>query len=105
MTHSFPTRRFSGVRSRTLRNTVRGSAGMDGQAPVMDVLAGIRPEIAELPQSGILEVANYGREKEGLLPLWFGEGDLPTPDFISEAAIAALRDGQDRKSTRLNSSH
>src|SRR6266403_1373451 len=29
-----------------------------------------------------------------VVPLWFGEGDLPTPSFIADAAIAALRDGQ-----------
>ena len=29
-----------------------------------------------------------------VLPLWYGEGDLPTPDFIGEAAAAALRAGQ-----------
>ncbi len=66
---------------------------MDGRKPPSGTFASIRPEIAGLPESGILTVANYGREREGLLPLWFGEGDLPTPDFISEAAVRALRDG------------
>ncbi|HET8727746.1 MAG TPA: pyridoxal phosphate-dependent aminotransferase [Alphaproteobacteria bacterium] len=66
---------------------------MDGQGKAADLFDSIRPEIAFLPESGILVVANYGREKEGLLPLWFGEGDLPTPGFISDAAIDALRAG------------
>ncbi|MEO3432551.1 pyridoxal phosphate-dependent aminotransferase [Inquilinus sp. CAU 1745] len=66
---------------------------MDGQTAGDDLLSAIRPEIAQLPESGILIVANYGREKEGLLPLWFGEGDLPTPDFIGEAATTALKAG------------
>jgi len=29
-----------------------------------------------------------------LIPLWVGEGDLPTPAFISEAAAKSLRDGE-----------
>lgn len=57
------------------------------------LLASIRPMAAELPESGIVEVFNYGRERPGLVPLWVGEGDLPTPSFISEAAIRALREG------------
>ena len=28
-----------------------------------------------------------------VVPLWYGEGDLPTPDFIGDAAAAALRAG------------
>src|SRR2546423_10759076 len=46
------------------------------------------------PQSGIVEVANYGRGREGLIPLWIGEGDLPTPSFICEAATRALAAGE-----------
>ena len=32
------------------------------------------------PESGIVAVANHGRLKPGLIPLWAGEGDEPTPD-------------------------
>src|SRR5690606_15355433 len=46
------------------------------------------------PESGIVEVFNYGRGREGLIPLWVGEGDLPTPAFISEAATRALHAGE-----------
>src|SRR5438045_1969621 len=46
------------------------------------------------PESGIVEVANYGRGREGLIPLWIGEGDLPTPSFICEAAARALAAGE-----------
>jgi aspartate/methionine/tyrosine aminotransferase len=38
-------------------------------------------------------VINYGREKAGVVPFWAGEGDAPTPAFIAEAAIEALRQG------------
>ena len=42
----------------------------------------LRREASGAPESGIVEVANYGRERAGLIPLWVGEGDLPTPAFI-----------------------
>ena len=37
---------------------------------------------------------DYGRHVQGLIPLWVGEGDLPTPDFIVEAAKASLDRGE-----------
>lgn len=48
----------------------------------------------DAPSSGIVEVFNYGRNRPGLVPLWVGEGDRPTPAFIQEAAIRSLRDGE-----------
>ena len=59
-------------------------------APMPSLLAAspCAPEAANAPTSGIVEVVNYGRGREGLIPLWVGEGDLPTPAFISEAANA-----------------
>jgi aspartate aminotransferase len=55
---------------------------------------GIRRAIVALPGSKIAEVAAVGFGDPAIVPLWFGEGDLPTPSFIADAAIAALRDGQ-----------
>ncbi|SIQ60390.1 Aspartate/methionine/tyrosine aminotransferase [Rhizobium sp. RU20A] len=57
-------------------------------------LAAISPRALSAPESGIVEVVNYARGREGLIPLWVGEGDLPTPDFISAAAATALRAGE-----------
>ncbi|MEH3144877.1 MAG: pyridoxal phosphate-dependent aminotransferase [Methylobacterium frigidaeris] len=54
--------------------------------PVSAEAAGVLP-------SGIGEVFSYGFDRPGLIPLWVGEGDRPTPDFIGEAAGRALRDG------------
>jgi len=54
----------------------------------------LRPEASQAPESGIVEVFNYGRDRQGLIPLWVGEGDLPTPGFISEAAQAGLTAGE-----------
>lgn len=53
----------------------------------------IRRAIAELPSSKIREVANLGTGMDGVIPLWFGEPDRPTPDFINRAATAALEAG------------
>ena len=53
-----------------------------------------RPEARGAPESGIVEVMNYGRLREGMIPLWAGEGDLPTPAFISEAATRSLAAGE-----------
>ena len=57
-------------------------------------LAEIRPAMREVAPSGIVEVFDYGRGRQGLIPLWVGEGDLPTPAFISEAAKASLDRGE-----------
>ncbi len=54
----------------------------------------ISPAIRDAATSGIVEVFNYGRGRQGLIPLWVGEGDLPTPAFISEAAKASLDRGE-----------
>ncbi|GGK27150.1 pyridoxal phosphate-dependent aminotransferase [Salinarimonas ramus] len=54
----------------------------------------IRPEAAAAPTSGIVDTVNYGRTREGLIPLWVGEGDLATPAFIAEAATRALAAGE-----------
>ena len=48
----------------------------------------------DVAPSGIVEVFDYGRGRQGLIPLWVGEGDLPTPAFISEAAKASLDRGE-----------
>ena len=52
--------------------------------------------ILDLGVSQITEIADLARDDPAVIKLWFGEGDLPTPDFVTEAAAAALRDGQTR---------
>ncbi len=54
----------------------------------------IRPEAADAPTSGIVDVMEAGRGRPGLIPLWVGEGDRPTPPFIAQAAARALGDGE-----------
>lgn len=57
-------------------------------------LAAVSRRALEAPESGIVEVFNYARGREGLIPMWVGEGDLPTPDFISRVARQSLSDGE-----------
>ncbi len=68
---------------------------MNMHAPAgTSLIADLRPEARNAPESGIVEVVNHGRLKQGLIPLWVGEGDLPTPDFIVRAANKSLADGE-----------
>ncbi|TPL91031.1 pyridoxal phosphate-dependent aminotransferase [Mesorhizobium sp. B2-3-12] len=60
----------------------------------MTLIQTLRPEALAAPESGIVAVVNYGRLREGLIPLWAGEGDLPTPSFITDAASKALAGGE-----------
>jgi aspartate/methionine/tyrosine aminotransferase len=57
-------------------------------------LDAVRQSAAHLPESLIVKVFNHGRTKDGLIPMWAGEGDLPTPAFIAEAAANALLSGE-----------
>jgi aspartate/methionine/tyrosine aminotransferase len=59
-------------------------------APSLD---GLRTPIRRLPSSLIREVADAGLGRSDLIPLWFGEPDVPTPAFIGEAASRALAAG------------
>jgi aspartate/methionine/tyrosine aminotransferase len=54
----------------------------------------VRHEALDTPESGIVEVFNYGRNKQGLIPLWVGESDQATPSFISAAAIRSIEAGE-----------
>jgi aspartate/methionine/tyrosine aminotransferase len=54
----------------------------------------MRYAIQNLEESKIREVANAGMGRSDVLAFWFGEGDEVTPDFIREAAIESLRNGE-----------
>lgn len=58
------------------------------------VIESLRAAARLAPESGIVEVVNAGRDVDGLIPLWIGEGDLPTPDFICSAAKTSLDRGE-----------
>ena len=54
----------------------------------------IRPAILALERNGIGEVSMLGLGRTDIIPLWFGEGDIVTPDFIRDAAKRALDQGK-----------
>lgn len=54
----------------------------------------IRPEIAQLKDSQIVDVWKMGFSVPDVIGLWVGEGDLPTTRFISDAAAKALQEGK-----------
>jgi len=60
----------------------------------MSLVQQLRPAALAAPESGIVRVINHARGREGLIPLWAGEGDLATPAFISDATSASLRAGE-----------
>ncbi len=65
-----------------------------GTATEPAIVSTLRPEATDAPTSGIVEVSTYGRAREGVIPLWVGEGDLPTPGFIADAATRSLAAGE-----------
>jgi aspartate/methionine/tyrosine aminotransferase len=60
----------------------------------MSILNSLSARSLAAPESGIVEVMNYARGRDNLLPLWAGEGDLPSPDFINQATVEALNNGE-----------
>ena len=54
----------------------------------------MRTALLNLEESKIREVANAGMGRDDVLPFWFGESDEVTPDFIREAAITSLQQGE-----------
>ncbi len=67
---------------------------MNIQSQAMPLIEALRTEARAAPESAIVAVANYGWKKGGVIPLWAGEGDLPTPAFIADAASSALMGGE-----------
>ena len=56
--------------------------------------ASLSGPIGTLPESPITDVAMSVFGDPDVVPLWFGEGDLVTPDFVREAAAEGLRRGE-----------
>jgi aspartate aminotransferase len=57
------------------------------------VPARIAPSALAVPYSRIREIAEIAMGMPGVLKLYFGESDLPTPDFIQRAAADAMAAG------------
>lgn len=54
----------------------------------------ISPQAVAAPASGIAAVMKHGFGRSDIIPLWVGEGDLPTPPVICRAAATALERGE-----------
>ena len=59
----------------------------------MSIFAG-RPAVRALQPSLIRKLANAAMGRTDVIPLWFGEPDKPTPEFIRQAAKDAIDEGQ-----------
>jgi aspartate aminotransferase len=46
-----------------------------------------------VPHSRIRELAEVAMTMDGVLKLYFGESNLPTPEYIKRAAQKAMADG------------
>jgi aspartate/methionine/tyrosine aminotransferase len=55
--------------------------------------ARVATSVEAVPPSRIRELANIAMGMEDVIPLYFGESNLPTPQFIKDAAIDALGQG------------
>lgn len=54
----------------------------------------IRDSIAALETQQIMQVSELALDDPDVIPLWYGESDMPTPRFICDAATAALAAGE-----------
>ncbi|MFV0491333.1 MAG: pyridoxal phosphate-dependent aminotransferase [Pseudorhodobacter sp.] len=59
-------------------------------------MAGTPDRISRVPLNQICDIADLARNDPEVIKLWIGESDLPTPDFITKAAVTALDAGQTR---------
>ena len=53
----------------------------------------VASSVEQVPHSRIRELAEIAMSMQGVLRLYFGESNLPTPDYIKRAASQALADG------------
>lgn len=60
----------------------------------ISLVSALGPTGQTVPTSGIISVVNHGRNNPDLIPLWAGESDLPTPEFICRPAAIALSAGE-----------
>ena len=58
------------------------------------LLAAITPQACNEPDSGIVKAAMHGFSKPGVIPLWAGEGNAPTPEPFARAASESLLRGE-----------
>ncbi len=62
-------------------------------SPKSSAAAQIAESVESVPPSRIRELANFALGMNDVIPLYFGESNLPTPDLIKDAAERAMREG------------
>ena len=67
---------------------------MDVSSLPPTALAGVAERIGRIPLENIATLARDRLGDPSVIPLWFGEGDLPAPAFIGEAMARAVAAGQ-----------
>ena len=53
----------------------------------------LAPSVEKVPHSRIRELAEVAMSMDGVLRLYFGESNIPTPDYIKQAAVRAMHEG------------
>jgi aspartate/methionine/tyrosine aminotransferase len=59
----------------------------------MNSMPSVARSVQNVPHSRIRELAEIAMSMEGVLRLYFGESNLPTPGYIKRAAVRAIEDG------------
>src|SRR5579863_1264731 len=54
---------------------------------------GVAASALRVPHSRIRELAEIAMTMDGVLKLYFGESNIPTPDYLKRAAQKAMADG------------
>jgi aspartate/methionine/tyrosine aminotransferase len=58
------------------------------------LLDSITKQARDEPDSGIIAAVNHGLGRDGVIPLWAGEGNVPTPKKFCQAAVDSLLKGE-----------
>ena len=66
-------------------------------------LLGARDDIRRIPLENISTLARGAFGDPSIIPLWFGEGDVPAPAFIGEAMAGAIAEARCSTPTRTAS--
>lgn len=59
-------------------------------------VSGSPERISGIELNQICDIADLARSDPNVIKLWLGEGDLPTPQFVADAAMSALASGHTR---------
>ncbi len=61
--------------------------------PALERIPSVAPSAASIQHSRIRELAEIAMSMDGVIRLYFGESNLPTPDYIKRAATRAMAGG------------